>query len=122
MTLSVNPRWVLFGLALILTACTSLTDTGPSAAGYTVTPKERPLGQIASDTWITTRLTSLYLTHKRINGWAIDVDTHHSEVILEGRVKNQDAEDLAVKLAKGINGVSRVTSRLVILEQQTVSQ
>ena len=117
-----NQSLLTLTFILTLAGCAATTSNGPTAAGYTVAPKERPLGQIASDTWITTRLTSLYLTHKRINGWAIDVDTHHAEVVLEGRVKNQDAEDLAVRLAKGIDGVSRVTSRLVILEQQAANQ
>jgi len=100
---------------LALNGCAGNPSYGPTAAGYTVSQKERPLGQVVTDSWISTKLAALYLRDSGISLWAINIDTHDQEVTLHGRVPDSNLEHRAIRLAESVEGVKRVRSQLVIV-------
>ena len=64
-------------------------------------------GTQATDTWITTKVKTELLADERIDGTAIKVISEDSEVFLMGLVNASEA-NVAVEIARHINGVSRV--------------
>ncbi|MFC3033031.1 division/outer membrane stress-associated lipid-binding lipoprotein [Pseudoalteromonas fenneropenaei] len=59
------------------------------------------------DTWLTSKVKTRLLADKHVSGNNIKVVTENGEVFLLGLVSQQEA-DLAVDIARNINGVERV--------------
>ncbi len=64
-------------------------------------------GTKTTDTWLTTKVKTKIIADERLNGLAIKVVTEDSEVFLMGIVNAKEA-DIAVDIARHVNGVSRV--------------
>jgi len=77
-----------------------------AADGKTVT-------QSASDAAITTKVKAAYAKDKDVSALNIKVDTDYKGVVtLSGNAKSQMEADKAVTLAKGVSGVTSVTSNI----------
>lgn len=87
----------------------AMSKTEPQAA-----QEKESVGETVSDAWITTKVKSDLLATKDVAGSSIDVDTQAGVVTLNGTVKSQAEADKAVSVAKGIKGVSKVTSKLKV--------
>jgi len=67
-----------------------------------------------SDTWIKSKLVTTYTLNRHLNPFDIKVDVKEGVVTLEGTVDSAVERDLAVEIAKGMTGVSRVDDKLSI--------
>jgi hyperosmotically inducible protein len=70
--------------------------------------------EVVTDAWITSKIKADLLAAGEVPGMAIDVDTKDGMVTLNGKVKSQAEADKAVALAKTIEGVKHVTSKLKV--------
>jgi hyperosmotically inducible protein len=57
---------------------------------------------------------SALLAEQGVNGTAINVDTMQGNVTLTGRVPDQSQAERAVQVARGIEGVKAVDSKLSV--------
>lgn len=60
-----------------------------------------------NDVWLASKVRTQLITDERINGLHVSVTVEDSEVFLMGLVSRQEA-DIAVDIARNINGVARV--------------
>ncbi len=72
------------------------------------------IGKEISDTWITTKVQSMYFLDKDVKGMDIDVTTIAGVVTLSGAVDNEAARKKAISDAKSIEGVKQVVDKLVV--------
>jgi hyperosmotically inducible periplasmic protein len=71
--------------------------------------------QPVDDTWITTKVKSSLLADNDVSGLAIEVETVNGVVTLSGQVDQQSQIEHATRIARDIEGVSRVeTSALTV--------
>jgi hyperosmotically inducible periplasmic protein len=71
--------------------------------------------QPVNDTWITTKVKSSLLADNDVSGLDIEVETVNGVVTLSGQVEQQSQIDEAARIARDIEGVTRVeTSALTI--------
>lgn len=73
------------------------------------------MSEAIADAWITTKVKTDLLAAEDVAGTRIDVDTKNGIVTLHGTVKSQVEADKAVSVAKGIKGVTSVTSNLRVM-------
>lgn len=69
---------------------------------------EADSSQPVNDTWITTKVKSSLLADDDVSGLDIEVDTVDGVVFLTGNVDNRTQIEEAKRIAKDIDGVSRV--------------
>ena len=93
----------LFINVLILNGCTTLLVGGAGAGGYAIAKDQRKVGVIASDV-------------NQIDAFDINVDTYRGVVTLHGHTKNVAQTTRAIRLARTINGVKKVISKLVVIK------
>ena len=74
----------------------------------------KSVGETIDDATITTRVKTALLNDPEVGGLRIDVDTFKGVVTLSGRVKSQPEADKAMRIARGVGGVSEVKSTLQI--------
>jgi len=70
--------------------------------------------RITSDTAITTKVKTKFLTEKGIPSTAISVETYESTVQLSGFVATAAIKEQAGKVAAGVSGVKEVKNSLVV--------
>jgi osmotically-inducible protein OsmY len=81
----------------------------------------------ARDAWIAGKIETVYLLNGHLNGFRIDTEVEGGVAHLSGTVKTDIDRDLAVELAKGVDGVVEVRNDLQIdanvepMESQAVS-
>ena len=80
-------------------------DNKVSLKGNTTT-----VGNKLDDGIITTKVKAALLADERVKSLDINVITRKTEVQLSGFVNNQSQMDFAVEIARGIEGVSRVSN------------
>jgi len=68
-----------------------------------------------NDAWISSTLKSHYILDYYINANLIDIEIDHGDITLFGQVSAGIIQERAVLLAKSLQGVKSVTSRLVII-------
>ena len=68
------------------------------------------VGNKVDDGIITTKVKAALLADERVKSLDINVITRKTEVQLSGFVNNQSQMDFAVEIARGIEGVSRVSN------------
>jgi hyperosmotically inducible periplasmic protein len=71
-------------------------------------------GQFMSDAWITSKVKTVFLFSKNIEGSEITVTTQEGVVTLEGSVKSEKQKLQAIQLAKEVVNVKSVQSNLTI--------
>ena len=72
------------------------------------------IGKEISDTWITTKVQSMYFLDREVKGMDIDVTTNAGVVTLAGTVDSEAARKKAIADANSIEGVKKVADKLVV--------
>lgn len=72
------------------------------------------MGALIDDSFIVSSVKGKYMFSNDVHAFWIDVDSHNGDVVLVGSVQNRDEEDIAIRLAKHVEGVRSVTSFLKI--------
>lgn len=83
-------------------------------AGHKTKEAAGTAGEAVTDGWITTKVKSSFVGVDALDGSDIDVDTNDHVVTLSGTVKTDAARAEAVRIAKTVKGVTRVSDKLVI--------
>ena len=102
-------------IGLSLSGCHAVLLGSAAVAGYEVAKDERSASEVATDTRIVADIKQKLLRDKSISGWDVNVDGHKGEVILHGNVSSQKAKERALLIAQSIKGVTKITSKLIIL-------
>ncbi|MBQ5939724.1 MULTISPECIES: BON domain-containing protein [unclassified Massilia] len=71
-------------------------------------------GRATSDAAITSKVKASLVAEKDLSGMDINVDTEKGVVMLSGFVESKAEADKAVRVAKGVDGVSKVKSTLKV--------
>lgn len=116
----------LAGLLLGAAGCTTGTVAagllaGGTAAGYYAGRDERDLQTIKQDAVITSTIKGWFLSDKEINGLNINVDTYRGVVTLYGSVETKHVEESAMRMASKANGVTKVISKLTVINEGDAS-
>ena len=74
----------------------------------------KELGKTISDSWITTKVKSIYLYSRNVNSSDINVSTDAGIVTLSGKMDSGVERALAIELAQNIGGVKSVQSKELI--------
>ncbi|OMH33623.1 BON domain-containing protein [Motiliproteus sp. MSK22-1] len=77
-----------------------------------VAQESREAAQTVSDSWITTKVKSMLIYNRNVDGVDIDVSTQKGVVTLRGRVDSEFERKLAISIAEGVKGVKSVSSEL----------
>jgi len=88
-------------------------DTAGKVANKTVDGVQKT-GEVATDTWITTRVKSKFIDESVLKGSDIHVETTNHVVTLTGTVPSEAGRARAVEQAKEVEGVHEVIDRLSI--------
>lgn len=113
MKVLVRSAIVMVAVAL-LSGCAAAVVGGAAAGGYYAGKDERSVKEIASDTTITSTINKRYIQDGIVKAREINVDTFRGVVTLYGKVENQTVASRAVAIARGVNGVNQVVSKLTI--------
>lgn len=99
----------------LLTGCKelfSLTPTPLSAINvydaYSIAKDERKISQIGEDKFIKTKIQAKIFASKRLSNINLDVQSFYANVYLIGVVKDQEAKDELINLAKNTLGVEKI--------------
>ncbi|MDY7536822.1 BON domain-containing protein [Undibacterium sp. RTI2.1] len=76
--------------------------------GCAATPKQESTGQYVDDSVITTSVKAAILNEPTLKVSEINVETFKGAVQLSGFVRSQENIDTAIKVARGVNGVTAV--------------
>ena len=72
--------------------------------------KASEVQDVVSDSWITSKVKSVFLSNVNISGLDIKVETVDGVVSLSGEVPTVPERDLAISKAEGIKGVKAVAA------------
>jgi hyperosmotically inducible protein len=72
-------------------------------------------GEVLSDTWITSRVSSTFLYSSSLDSSDIDVETASGVVTLSGELASSTEQELAIELTSHIRGVQEVNSDALTL-------
>lgn len=101
-------------LVSLLGGCAAAVVGGAAAGGYYIGKDDRSVGEISSDTTITSTINTRYIQDGIVKARQINVDTHRGVVTLYGKVASQEVASRAVAIARGVKGVKQVVSKLTI--------
>lgn len=106
------------GLSILIAGCGDKPAAAPAtrAAPPTATPSTTSLGNEIDDTVITGKVKSALLADPEIKSFDLKVDTWKGEVQLSGKVDNQSQMDLAVQVARAVEGVKTVANGIGLKE------
>ena len=104
----------LIALLMLLSGCAAAVIGGAAAGGYAISQSDRSTGSAARDARITSTINSLYVRDPGVNAMDIRVDTQRGTVILYGSVASESMAQRAITLARGVDGVHNVVSRLAV--------
>lgn len=105
---------ILMMTVSLLGGCAAVVVGGAAAGGYYAGQDERSVKEIANDTTITSTINKRYIQDGIVKAREINVDTYRGVVTLYGKVASQDVASRAVAIARGVNGVTQVVSKLTI--------
>jgi osmotically-inducible protein OsmY len=77
---------------------------------------DRTAGEAVSDTWITSKVKFTLMFSRGVHGRDISVETHDGVVKLDGEVRSVAERTMAIDLARGIHGVTRVDDSTLRVE------
>ena len=101
-------------LAVIFASgCTATKNTGV-AVGSGAKEAAQQVGDAVTDASITAAVKMKMADDPQVSGMKIDVDTTDGKVTLSGAVDSKSEADRAVKIARSVEGVKSVESRLVV--------
>jgi hypothetical protein len=100
---------------------TSATTPPPASRAPATTPTtpppttaDRSAGQTIDDAGITAKVKTALAAEKDVRAIGINVDTVQGNVTLTGRVASQDEAERVLQVARGVEGVKAVDSKLTI--------
>ena len=107
---------IVAGLIAImgLSGCAGALVGNTQSDTYQGSTTDRSHKQITEDGGITANIRSRYRSDSEINADDIQVSTYRNTVTLYGRAASRRAIDRAVSIARSVNGVSRVVSKLSV--------
>jgi hyperosmotically inducible protein len=84
-------------------------------AGYSADKEPFSVGEFVSDSIITTKIKAEYAKDKHVSAMDIKVDTDKDGVVvLSGTADSRSEVEKAVSIAKSVEGVTKVHSRIKI--------
>jgi hyperosmotically inducible protein len=79
-----------------------------SVLGCTSTPTQEGTGEYVTDSWITTKVKAALVEDPQVKATEVNVETFKGEVQLSGFVSSEAAMYRAVRVARGVKGVTSV--------------
>ena len=96
-------------------------QSGVESAGQKVDSSMNKVGNFMDDSSITAKVKAALVDHESIKSTDISVKTDNKVVTLSGFVESQTQAEEAVKVAKGVEGVSSVSDKLHVRDSKESS-
>ena len=100
---------------------TDKTQSGVESAGQKVDSSMNKVGNFMDDSTITAKVKAALVDHDSIKSTDISVKTDQKVVTLSGFVESQAQAEEAVKVAKGVEGVTSVSDKLHVRDSKDSS-
>ena len=112
---------VATGSAYAENSTTDKTQSGVESAGQKVDSSMNKVGNFMDDSTITAKVKAALVDHESIKSTDISVKTDQKVVTLSGFVESQAQAEEAVKVAKGVEGVTSVSDKLHVRDSKDTS-
>ncbi|WP_196207802.1 molecular chaperone OsmY [Citrobacter sp. Res13-Sevr-PEB04-36] len=112
---------VATGSAFAENATTDKAQSGLESAGQKVDSSMNKVGDFMDDSSITAKVKAALVDHESIKSTDISVKTDQKVVTLSGFVESQAQAEEAVKVAKGVEGVTSVSDKLHVRDSKSTS-
>ena len=112
---------VATGSAYAENATTDKAQSGVESAGQKVDSSMNKVGNFMDDSTITAKVKAALVDHDSIKSTDISVKTDQKVVTLSGFVESQAQAEEAVKVAKGVEGVTSVSDKLHVRDSKDTS-
>lgn len=109
------------GSALAEETTTDKAQNSASSAGEKIDSSMNKVGNFMDDSSITAKVKAALVDHESIKSTDISVKTDNKVVTLSGFVESQTQAEEAVKVAKGVEGVSSVSDKLHVRDSKESS-
>ncbi|ECG8588533.1 molecular chaperone OsmY [Salmonella enterica subsp. salamae] len=109
---------VATGSAFAENATTDKAQNGTETAGQKVDSSMNKVGNFMDDSAITAKVKAALVDHDNIKSTDISVETNKNVVTLTGFVESQAQAEEAVKVAKGVEGVTSVSDKLHVRDNK----
>ncbi|EMM3515956.1 molecular chaperone OsmY [Citrobacter freundii] len=109
------------GSAYAENATTDKAQSGVESAGQKVDSSMNKVGNFMDDSTITAKVKAALVDHDSIKSTDISVKTDQKVVTLSGFVESQAQAEEAVKVAKGVEGVTSVSDKLHVRDSKETS-
>ena len=83
-----------------------------SVLGCMSTPTQEGTGEYVTDSWITTKVKAALVEDRQVKATEVNVETFKGAVQLSGFVSSEAAMSQAVRVARGIKGVTSVKNNM----------
>lgn len=112
---------VATGSAFAENATTDKAQSGVESAGQKVDSSMNKVGNFMDDSTITAKVKAALVDHESIKSTDISVKTDQKVVTLSGFVESQTQAEEAVKVAKGVEGVTSVSDKMHVRDSKSTS-
>ncbi|MBJ3558055.1 molecular chaperone OsmY [Salmonella enterica subsp. enterica serovar Derby] len=112
---------VATGSAYAENATMDKAQSGLESAGQKVDSSMNKVGNFMGDSTITAKVKAALVDHESIKSTDISVKTDQKVVTLSGFVESQAQAEEAVKVAKGVEGVTSVSDKLHVRDSKNTS-
>ena len=112
---------VATGSAYAENSTTDKTQSGVESAGQKVDSSMNKVDNFMDDSTITAKVKAALVDHDSIKSTDISVKTDQKVVTLSGFVESQAQAEEAVKVAKGVEGVTSVSDKLHVRDSKETS-
>lgn len=112
---------VATGSAYAENATMDKAQSGVESAGQKVDSSMNKVGNFMDDSTITAKVKAALVDHESIKSTDISVKTDQKVVTLSGFVESQAQAEEAVKVAKGVEGVTSVSDKLHMRDSKDTS-
>ncbi|HEE0141216.1 TPA: molecular chaperone OsmY [Citrobacter youngae] len=112
---------VATGSAYAENATTDKAQSGLESAGQKVDSSMNKVGNFMDDSTLTAKVKAALVDHESIKSTDISVKTDQKVVTLSGFVESQAQAEEAVKVAKGVEGVTSVSDKLHVRDSKNTS-
>ena len=97
-----------------LIGCASALVGGVTPVASQPAQGDRSVNEYTRDTDITSAINARYVKDDLISAFEVKIVTYRGTVTLSGTVRSRQAEQRAVELARSVQGVGRVVSKLTV--------
>ena len=112
---------VATGSAYAENATMDKAQSGVESAGQKVDSSMNKVGNFMDDSTITAKVKAALVDHESIKSTDISVKTDQKVVTLSGFIESQAQAEEAVKVAKGVEGVTSVSDKLHVRDSKETS-